>query len=437
MERTLYGDLVAWKHSSSRKPLIIRGVRQVGKTWLMKEFGKREYKNYVYVNFDRDAWAKDMFVQDYDINRILLLLQAYTGIQVVAGETLIIFDEIQEAKRGLGALKYFCEEAPQHHVVAAGSLLGIAMHSMESFPVGKVNVLTLYPMTFAEFLMAVGNSEMLKPIKDLDWETMKMLDSILVDKLRTYYFVGGMPEAVQSFVSNQNFADIRRIQSEILTSYRNDIGKHAPKAEVPRINMVLDSIPSQLAKENKKFIYGALKHGARSKDFEMAIQWLIDAGIVYKVNRVSEAKMPLKFYEDITVFKLFLADCGLMGCLADAPIAQIVTKNEIFSEYKGAFTENYVLAQLKPLDIPIYYWSSNSSQCEIDFLVQAGLRIVPLEVKAEENVRSQSLSTYCKTISPDLKGLRCSMKPYIDQGWMENIPLYSVEAHLKAIADGN
>lgn len=428
MQRSLYNEMTAWKASAHRKPLIIQGARQVGKTWLMKEFGAREYASVLYVNFDHDSWAKQLFVQDYDMNRILLFLQAHTGIKVEAGKTLIILDEIQEAERGLGALKYFCEDAPEQHVVAAGSLLGIAMHQGVSYPVGKVNMLTLHPMTFEEFLLALGEDIKADVLKQHDWELLRSLDVMYQDLLRQYYYVGGMPEAVLSFVAHRDLADVRRIQKEILTAYRNDISKHAPTNDIPRINMVLDSIPAQLAKENKKFIYGAMRPGARAKDFELAIQWLIDAGIVTRVYRAKEPSMPLKFYEDMSAFKLYLCDCGLLGCLAEVPASLVITSNTIFKEYKGAFTESYVLQQLQPLHLPLYYWSSNDSRCEIDFMTQLEDRIVPIEVKAEENVHAQSLNTFCTQKYPGLKGLRCSMLGYIDQGWMTNIPLYAVAA---------
>jgi len=429
MKRTLYRDLLAWKDSANRKPLILQGARQVGKTWLMKEFGAREYASVIYVNFDHDTWAKGIFAQDYDMQRILLFLQAHSGIKVEAGRTLIILDEIQEAERGLGALKYFCEDAPEQHVMAAGSLLGIAMHHGMSFPVGKVNMLTLHPMTFFEFLQAMGEENKAEVLMQHDWELLRALDTLYIDLLRQYYFVGGMPEVVLSFSMQHDLADVRRIQQEILAAYRNDVSKHAPTSDIPRINMVLDSIPSQLAKENKKFIYGVMRSGARAKDFELAIQWLIDAGIVTRVYRAKEPSMPLKFYEDMSAFKLFLCDCGLLGCLAEAPASLVITSNQIFEEYKGAFTESYVLQQITPLHLPIYYWSSNDSRCEIDFLTQWHDRILPIEVKAEESVHAQSLYTFCTVKYPGLKGIRCSMRGYADQGWMENVPLYAIASY--------
>lgn len=430
MQRLLYNKLLEWKADDTRKPLILQGARQVGKTWLMKEFGKNEYKNCVYVNFDKDIWAKSLFVQDYNIERILLILQAQTGIIIKPKETLIIFDELQEAERGLGVLKYFCEEAPSYHIMAAGSLLGIAMHTGMSFPVGKVNMLYLNPLSFNEFLLAMGEEQKLNMLQQNEWDVIKFLDAQYVDLLRQYYFVGGMPEAVASYIKNKDLKRVRNIQNEILIAYRNDISKHAPTNEIPRINMVLDSIPSQLAKENRKFVFGMLRNGARAKDFELAIQWLIDAGIVKKVTLIKEPRIPLKFYEDISIFKLFLLDCGLMGCMVDAPAKLILTGNDIFKEYKGAFTESFVHQQLLRKYRNIYYWSSSDSKCEIDLMVQKEGRVIPIEIKAEISVHSQSLYTFCTSKYKGLKGLRCSMKGYIDQEWMENIPLYSVENYL-------
>lgn len=430
MRRFLYNDLLKWKADSARKPLILQGARQVGKTWLMKEFGKNEYKNYVYINFDKDNWAKSIFIQDYNIERILLILQAQTGINIKPEDTLIIFDEIQEAERGLSVLKYFCEEAPSYHVMAAGSLLGVAMHKGMSFPVGKVDMLSLNPLTFNEFLLAMGEEQKFNMLIQKEWEIIKFLDPQYVDLLRQYYFVGGMPEAVASYIKNKDLQRIRKIQHDILIAYRNDISKHAPINEIPRINMVLDSIPSQLAKENRKFVFGMLRNGARAKDFELAIQWLIDAGIIKKVNLAKEPRIPLKFYEDISIFKLFLLDCGLMGCLAEAPAKLILTSNDIFKEYKGAFTEAFVHQQLLSKYINIYYWSSNDSKCEIDLMIQKEDSVIPIEIKAEVSVHSQSLHTFCTSKYNGIKGLRCSMKSYIDQDWMENIPLYSVESFL-------
>lgn len=428
MYRTITHKLEAWKLSKNRKPLILLGARQVGKTWVMQDFGKNNYENVAYINCDEEPLAKTMFEADYNIPRILLIVQAITGVTVTPGKTLIIFDEIQEASRGLHCLKYFCENAPEYHVMAAGSLLGVTLGHKESYPVGKVNMLRLYPMNFDEFLLAMGENALYEILQQGDWTTLDIMKPKFINMLRQYYFVGGMPEVVRSYAENKDLREVRSLQNDIMESYRRDISKHASKTEVIRINQVLDSIPSQLTKENKKFIYGVIKEGARAAQYELAIQWLIDAGIIYKVPRVSILKMPLKAYEDLGAFKLFLLDCGLLGQMADTPAAQVIASDNAFTEYKGAFTEQYVHQQLTSKEITAYYWSSEKSSAEIDFVIQHDGRVVPVEVKAEENVRSRSMAEYIKN-NPELnlKGLRISMKSYIDQGWMENIPLYAID----------
>lgn len=425
MQREVYNKLIDWKLSPYRKPLILEGARQVGKTWLMLELAK-SYSNYVYVNFDKDSWAKDLFIADYDIARILLTLEAHSNEHIVAGETLIIFDELQEAERGLGVLKYFYEDAPEHHVIVAGSLLGITLHSGQSFPVGKVDMIRVYPLTFTEFLRANGEDIKVECLQNQQWNVVSSLAPAYINLLRQYYFVGGMPEAVSAFVANRDLKQVRTIQQNILVGYKSDISKHAPAAEVKRILMVLQSLPSQLSKENKKFIYGVLRQGARAKDFELAIQWLIDAGIIYRVNRVTEPCIPLSMYEELGIFKLFMLDCGLLACLAGVPASQILTEDNIFHEWKGAFSEQYVLQQLLSVYDSVAYWSSNDSECEIDFLVQTENTIVPIEVKAEENVKSKSLHHFVTERYPLLRGVRFSMKDYIEQDWLINIPLYAV-----------
>lgn len=424
MRREIFDSLIAWKKSSIRKPLILEGARQVGKTWLMLELAKT-YRNYVYVNFDNDNWAKDLFVADYDVERILLAIQAHTNERIIAGETLIIFDELQEANRGLSVLKYFCENAPEQHVVVAGSLLGITLHSGQSFPVGKVDIIRVLPLSFMEFLWAKGEDIKAECLMNRQWSVVASIAPAYINLLRQYYFVGGMPEAVSAFVENQDLQQVRRIQQNILTGYRNDISKHAPVQEVQRILMVLQSLPSQLSKENKKFLYGVMRPGARAKDFELAIQWLIDAGIINKVNRVSQPTMPLAMYEELGIFKLFMLDCGLLACLAGVPAKQILTADNIFSEWKGAFSEQFVLQQLLSEHDNVAYWSSNSSECEIDFILQTDDAIIPIEVKAEENVKSKSLHHFVTELYPNLKGIRFSMKDYVEQDWVTNIPLYA------------
>lgn len=431
MERSLWKSLQKWKSSPARKPLILRGARQVGKTWLLKEFGRAEYASCVYVNCDKDAFAAELF-RDYDVKRILLALEAFSGTPVRPGETLVIFDELQEAPRGIGALKYFCEDAPGVHVAAAGSLLGIALHPGASYPVGKVDALTLRPFSFAEFLAGTGDAALARLLASGDWAAIDTLRETLIERLRRYFFVGGMPEAVAAFAAGRPLAEVRRIQDAIVAAYQEDVSKHAPAREVPRINLVWRSLVAQLAKENRKFVYGALKHGGRAKEFELAIQWLADAGIVHRVNRVSKPALPLKFYEDFSAFKLFPLDCGLMGAMAATPAAAVLAGDAGFAEYKGAFAEAYVLAEmLAAQDAPVFYFSASDSMVEIDFIAQKGGAVVPVEVKAAENLQSKSLRTFVAAHA-GLKGVRFSLSPYRDQGWMENVPLYGVGAFFRA-----
>lgn len=427
MYRKAIEQLKKWKTRPDRKPLILLGARQVGKTWLMNEFGTQCYDNVAYINCDDEPLVKQLFQIDYDIQRILLSIQAITGQKIEANKTLLIIDEIQEAPRGLHSLKYFCENAPEYHIIAAGSLLGITLGHDESFPVGKVNLLKMYPLDFEEFLCAMEEKQLYDILKRRDWNLVELFKSKFLNLLRQYYYVGGMPEVVANYVSHKDLKQVRVLQTDIINSYRRNISKHATKSEAVRIGQVLDSIPSQLAKENKKFIYGVVKEGARAAQYELAIQWLIDAGIIIKVPRVKNIKMPLKAYEDLSAFKLFLLDCGLLGQMVDAPASMVLTGDNTFTEYKGAFTEQFVLQQICTMQLPIYYWSNDRTPAEIDFIVQADDRIVPIEVKAEENVRSKSMAEYIKNNpEPPLKGIRFSMKGYIDQGWMENFPLYAI-----------
>lgn len=429
MYRNIIQKLKEWKDKKNRKPLLLSGARQVGKTYILQKFGEQEFDNVAYVNCDANEVAKTLFEQDYDVKRILLAISAITEEAINPGKTLIILDEIQEARRGLSVLKYFCENAPQYHVAVAGSLLGIAMHHGESFPVGKVDILSIYPMTFDEFLLAKGRDQLVDVLKKRDWETIKLLRSEYAKLLREYYFTGGMPEVVAAFVETNDAMAVRKVQNDILYAYKKDISKHVPVSESNRISMVWQSMPSQLSKENKKFIYGVAKPGSRAKDFEVAIQWLLDASLVYKAARVSEPKMPLKFYVDIASFKLYLLDCGLLGALSEiSPEALLVAANGM-EEAKGAFTENYVMSQLAACGIPAFYYSSDS-KLEIDFLIQQGSEIVPIEVKAEENLRSKSLSTFVSQ-HPSLHALRFSMSDYREQGWMTNIPLYALSTYFQ------
>lgn len=426
MERSIYSSLKKWKDSPTRKPLILQGARQVGKTYILKEFGAREYSEVVYINCDDNNDMQNMFV-DYDVDRIIRSLSAISGISIKPSTTLLILDEIQEVGRGLASLKYFCEKAPEYHVAVAGSLLGITLHEGTSFPVGKVDMLYMYPMDFEEFLLAMGKEQLVELLRNNSWAALTPLRGMLTELLRQYYFVGGMPEAVKTYVERGDIWEVRSIHSKIIDAYRNDMSKHVPKQQVQRINMVWNSIPSQLARDNKKFIYGALRKGARANDFEIAIQWLVDSGLVHKVHRISKPVVPLKFYEDMASFKLFLLDCGLLGALSETPPEQILIGDNVFEEYKGAFTENYVLQQLKSLPRTfVYYYSNDNSTLEIDFVVQHEAHVIPIEVKAEENLRAKSLRQFV-TDNPGLHGVRFSMSDYREQDWLTNVPLWAVK----------
>lgn len=425
MERSIYSSLKKWKESPTRKPLILQGARQVGKTYILKEFGAREYSEVVYINCDDNNDMQNMFV-DYDVDRIIRSMSAISGVSIKPSTTLLILDEIQEVERGLASLKYFCEKAPEYHVAVAGSLLGITLHEGTSFPVGKVDMLYMYPMDFEEFLLAMGKEQLVELLRSNSWAALTPLRGMLTELLRQYYFVGGMPEAVKTYVERGDIWEVRSIHSKIIDAYRNDMSKHVPKQQVQRINMVWNSIPSQLARDNKKFIYGALRKGARANDFEIAIQWLVDSGLVHKVHRISKPVVQLKFYEDMASFKLFLLDCGLLGALSETPPEQILIGDNVFEEYKGAFTENYVLQQLKSLPRTfVYYYSNDNSTLEIDFVVQHEAHVIPIEVKAEENLRAKSLRQFV-TDNSGLHGVRFSMSDYREQDWLTNVPLWAV-----------
>jgi hypothetical protein len=434
MKRLIYNKLVQWKNDSNHKPLILLGARQVGKTYLLNEFGKKEFSNYVYINCHNNEFVGTLF-RNFDIERIVTDIERHTGKKIISGKTLLIFDEIQEVRNGLASLKYFCENKSQLHVAVAGSLLGISLHEGESFPVGKVNTLTLFPMTYIEYLMAYDHKGIVEALVDNDWHSIELEKEYLENRLREYYFTGGMPEAVKEFVNTGDVKKTRKIQLEIINAYNSDISKHTA-TQVQRIHQIWDSIPAQLAKENKKFIFGLLKKGARAADFELALQWLVDAGLIYKVERCKTPDCPLKFYADSSAFKVFLLDVGLLAAMAQTQPKDILLGNKVFSEFKGAFTENYVLQQLRPIDdIFTYYYSKDNSKLEIDFLLQCAGEIIPLEVKAEENVKSKSLHTFVDSQPTIKKGVRASMKQFADQEWMENIPLTAVGAYFAKKAE--
>ena len=427
MYRIAIEKLYKWKNSKRRKPLIIEGARQVGKTWLMKEFGKQAYADTVYINFDSNSRMADLFSADLDTDRLIMGLELYAGRKISPENTLLIFDEVQEVPRALASLKYFYENAPQYHIVCAGSLLGIALHQGTSFPVGKVDFLKLYPLSFSEFLMATGNERFAELLKKQDYEMITSFKQTYIDALKHYYFVGGMPEAVQSFAESKDFNEVRAIQKRILAAYEQDFSKHAPNEIVPKIRMLWNSIPSQLARENKKFIYGLVREGGRAREYETAIMWLSDCGLVHKVSRVNAAGIPLKAYEDLKAFKLFIVDVGLLGCMTGLRQRTLLDGDDLFVEFKGALTEQYVCQQLKTIeDLGIYYYTNDRGSCEIDFVVDTGEQIVPIEVKAETNLRAKSLKTYRERFEPELS-VRTSMADYKKEDWLLNLPLYAIE----------
>ena len=427
MYRTAMEKLFKWKQNKHRKPLLIEGARQVGKTWLMKEFGRQAYADAVYINFDANSRMAELFASDLDTERLLMGLELYAGRKINPDTALLIFDEVQEVPRALASLKYFYENAPQYHIVCAGSLLGIALHQGTSFPVGKVDFLKLYPLSFREFLLAGGKGRFAELLDKLDFQMVTSFKQTYIDALKQYYFVGGMPEAVQSFVENGDFTEVRAIQKRILAAYEQDFSKHAPNEIVPKIRMLWNSIPSQLAKENRKFIYGLVREGARAKDYETAIMWLSDCGLVHKVSRINTAGMPLKAYEDLRAFKLFLADVGLLGCMTGLRQRILLDGNALFAEFKGALTEQYVCQQLKTIeDLGVYYYTNDRGSCEVDFVVDTGEQIIPVEVKAEVNLRAKSLKTYRERFSPDI-AVRTSMADFKREDWLINLPLYAIE----------
>lgn len=426
MERTVLQQLSEWKRRSDRKPLILNGARQVGKTWAIREFARREYAKEAYIICRKNDLVEEVFKKDFDIDRIIRSLRAISGVDISPADTLIILDEVQEIPEAIESLKYFCENAPEYHIAVAGSMLGISLHAGVSFPVGKVNVIDVYPMNFEEFLMALGENEAYKVLKSHDFETTNLLHEKYVDLLRQYYYVGGMPEAVKKYVETGALNEVRRIQNGILQGYELDFSKHAPREQVERIRMVWRSVPSQLFKDNKKFIYGALRTGARAKDFEMSLQWLQDAGLIYKVPRCTKPELPLDIYQDFSAFKIYILDTGLLGAMVKTTAEQVLINNGIFTEYKGGMTEQYVLQQLISQGAePIYYYSADNSRLEIDFVIQYNGSLLPIEVKAGTNVRANSLSNMLRD-NEGLRAVRFSMLPFTRQGQLTCVPLYAL-----------
>lgn len=426
MQRNCLQQLIEWQKSPRRKPLIIEGARQVGKTWVVKEFGNKCYKNCVYINFEQEKRLQNLFEQDLNPNRIIETLQLYANKIISPNDTLIFFDEIQSVKSGITSLKYFYESAPQYHIIAAGSLLGMSVHTGESFPVGKVNFLQMYPMSFTEFLIAMNKELYAKALIEKQWDLVAPFHEELCNLLKQYLVVGGMPEAVKEYAETKNFQTVREIQAEILDSYVRDFSKHAPINELPRIRQVWESVPTQLAKENKKFIYGLLREGARAKDYEMAINWICDTGLLVKTKRIVKPELPLSHYAETDIFKLFLLDVGLLSSLSRINPEILLDGNKIFTEYKGAITEQFVHQQLtQQKHEGVYYWTNDRSTAEVDFIIQKGNEVIPIEVKAETNVHARSFKLFCEKFQP-ATAIRTSMLPYKEETWMVNIPLYGI-----------
>jgi predicted AAA+ superfamily ATPase len=431
MYREKIKELIQWKKDKYRKPLIIRGARQVGKTWLMKEFGKTEYEEVIYVNFEQEQTLRDMFKGDLYPEKLLQILEIHFKIIPKPEKTLIIFDEIQEAERGLTSLKYFCEDAPEYHIIAAGSLLGITLHQHVSFPVGKVNFLDLQPLTFSEFLSAMGEERFANLLKENDISTVTTFKERYIEWLRYYFYIGGMPEVVAHFAENRDFTQVRKIQQFILDTYEKDLFKHAPKDIVGRIELLWNSIPPQLAKENRKFVYANIAQGARAREYELAMAWLLDCGLIHKIHRVTKAGYPLKAYQDFSAFKLYLNDIGLMSAMAKMEAKVLLEGSSIFEEFKGSLTEQYVLQQLVTKDnLVITYWSAERSDAEIDLLIQREGQVIPIEVKATENLKAKSLKSFYEKFNPKT-AIRTSLSDYRKESWLTNVPLYLIGDYFK------
>lgn len=425
MERKVLSQLLGWKNNKRRKPLVIEGARQVGKTWAVKEFGKRNYQHLAYINFEEAKHLQGLFVQDYDTDRILRAIRTQCGVPCEAGKTLIFLDEIQEAEGGLTSLKYFQENCPEQHIIVAGSLLGISLHKGVSFPVGKVNFLQMHPMNFIEFLEAVGDGALATGIETKDLDTMELFHDKLTNRLKEYYFVGGMPEAVQAFADDAEWSEIRKIQHEILRGYEDDFSKHAEGILVERLRQVWRSVPSQLSRENKKFVFGLVREGARAREYEVALQWMFDAGILHQVNGVTKPGIPLSAYRDEKAFKVFLVDVGLLSAMSGLDARTLLHGSDVFTEFKGALTEQYVFQQLNE-KTELYYWSKDNSRQEVDLLMQYDNALMPIECKAEENLKAKSLKSFIEDQKIQ-RAIKISMKPYHDCGGIiVNVPLYMV-----------
>lgn len=425
MYREAIKKLIEWKDSTKRKPLIVNGARQVGKTWLLKEFGKQYYEKVAYVNMDNNARMKELFT-DFNIEKLIQGLKIESGVNIEPNNTLIILDEIQEVPNAISSLKYFNENANEYHIIVAGSLLGIVLHEGVSFPVGKVDFLNMYPLSFKEYLIAIGKEEFAKIIENKNEEMLKVFSEEIKRYLREYYYVGGMPEVVNDFSINKDYNSVREIQNTILKDYENDFSKHIAVKEIQRVIEIWNNFNTQLAKENKKFVFGAIKPSARASEYENAINWLISSGLLYKVNRVNDCKIPLKGYVDYSAFKLYFLDVGLLSAKNNLDAKTLIEGNKIFTEYKGSLTEQYVLQEIKAnYNIDLFYWTSSSYQAEVDFLIQYKNFVIPIEVKSELNLQAKSLKSFIEKFDNEIN-VRTSMADYKKDGKITNIPLYAI-----------
>lgn len=436
MDRKVFKELKRWKERPSRKPLLIQGARQVGKTWLMREFGWREYANTAYLSFTDLPESAAIFEPGYTVQGIVQGISLFTGQPVEAGRTLVILDEVQECERALNSLKFMRENAPEYHIMAAGSLLGVAVRARKmSFPVGQVDMLTLRPLNFEEFLMALGEGEVAQALSSVNVGMMRVLHEKLVGRLKEYLYVGGMPEVVATYADSRDFTEVRRIQKQIIQGYERDFSKYTASKDVPRIHAVWNAIPQQLAKDNRKFVYKYLGEGARAREYEMAVEWLTICGLLHRVPRVSKPGIPLAGYESQSAFKLYSLDCGLLGAMSRLDARSLVEGNTVFEEFKGALTEQYVLQELLcGQDIPVAYWEAEGGTAEVDFVAQLGSLVVPVEVKAGLNLRARSLASYKQRYAPE-RGIRTSLAPWEKQDWLYNIPLYAISSAQSLVAE--
>lgn len=428
MYRKIIEDLKNWKNSQHRKPLILQGARQTGKTWIMKEFGRMEYQNTAYLFCQENQALQNLFEAPFDKERLLNGFQLLCGFKIEPEKTLIIIDEIQDIPKAITALKFFYEQAPEYHIICAGSLLGVSLHEGVSFPVGKVNFLNLYPLSFSEFLMAIGKEQHAALINSSnpDAELIKSFSADFTEFLRYYFFIGGMPEVVSTWIETKDFNEVRRVQKELLRTYENDVSKHTSDEMANKIKQVWDSVPSQLARENKKFLYSVVKESARAREYENAINWLSNAGLLTKVFRVNKPGIPLKAYEDLDAFKIFILDTGLLCSMTNLSAKVLLEDNKLFTEFKGSLTEQFVCQQLiSEFGITPYYWSSKDATAEVDFLFQNDDEIIPVEVKARINLQAKSLKLYRETYTPET-AFRFSLSDYVNHGVLKDVPLYAL-----------